>query len=298
MAGWRDYTESRIAVTGGELAVLRWAATVPDPPTVLLVHGITANALAWAGTVDELAGRAEVLAPDLRGRAGSRGITGPWGITRDAQDLVAVLDACGIDRVDVLGGHSLGAFIGATAALAFPERFGRFVAVDGGLGFPLPPGADPDAVLEAVVGPAVKKLSMTFADAEAYLDFHRAHPSLGPHWSEPMTAYLRRDTLALADGQVVSSCVEEAIRADGRQVILEPELGTAINKLTCPVDFVYAARGMLNEDQGLYDAGRLELAGLDQAKVRVELVPDTNHYTVIGPGAGARAVARALLRRV
>ena len=296
MAGWREYTETRVAVPGGELAVLRWAATVPGAPVLLLAHGITANALAWASVVQELAGRAEVIAPDLRGRAGSRAITGPWGITRDAQDLVAVLDAFGIDRVQVLGGHSLGAFVGASAALAHPERFGRFVAVDGGLGFPLPSGTDPDAVLEAVVGPAVKKLSMTFADAEAYLDFHRAHPSFVGNWSEPLAAYLGRDTLELADGQVVSSCVEDAIRADGREVIVEPRLSTAINELTCPVDFVYAARGMLNEDQALYDESRLVLGGLDRDKVRVELVPDTNHYTVVGPGAGAQAVVRALLR--
>lgn len=296
MAGWREYTETRVAVPGGELAVLRWAATVPGAPVLLLAHGITANALAWASVVQELAGRAEVIAPDLRGRAGSRAITGPWGITRDAQDLVAVLDAFGIDRVQVLGGHSLGAFVGASAALAHPERFGRFVAVDGGLGFPLPSGTDPDAVLEAVVGPAVKKLSMTFADAEAYLDFHRAHPSFVGNWSEPLAAYLGRDTLELPDGQVVSSCVEDAIRADGREVIVEPRLSTAINELTCPVDFVYAARGMLNEDQALYDESRLVLGGLDRDKVRVELVPDTNHYTVVGPGAGAQAVVRALLR--
>ena len=294
--GWQEHTETRVAVPGGELAVLRWAATVPDPPTVLLVHGITGNALAWAGVAQELAGRAELYALDLRGRAGSRAILGPWGITRDALDLVAVLDALGLDRVEVLCGHSLGAFVGASAALAHPERFARFVAVDGGLGFPLPDAADPDAVLEAVVGPAVKKLSMTFADPEAYLDFHRAHPSFVDHWSEPMTAYLRRDTLVLPDGQVVSSCVEEAVRADGRQVLLDPCVRTAINKLTCPVDFVYAERGMVNEPQALYDEKRFELGGLDRTRIRVALVPETNHYTVIGPGPGARAVVRALLR--
>jgi pimeloyl-ACP methyl ester carboxylesterase len=293
--GWRDHTESRVAVPGGELAVLRWAASVPGAPTVLLVHGITGNALAWAGVADEVAGRAELIAPDLRGRAGSRAIAGPWGITRDAHDLIAVLDALGLDRV-TLAGHSLGAFVGASAARAFPGRFDRLVAVDGGLGFPLPAAADPDAVLEAVVGPAVRKLSMTFAGPEAYLDFHRAHPAFAHAWSEQLTAYLVRDTLVLPDGQVVSSCIEEAIRADGKQVLLDPEVRTAINELTCPVDFVYAARGLLDEPQALYDESRLALGGLDRERVRVEFVPDTNHYTVVGPGAGAEALARALLR--
>jgi pimeloyl-ACP methyl ester carboxylesterase len=293
---WQDYTEQTVAVPGGNLAVLRWPsqAQAAAPPPVLLVHGITANALSWAGVVDEVAGRAELIALDLRGRAGSREVSGPWGIDRDAVDVVTVLDALGLDRV-VLAGHSLGGFVAASAAAAFPERFGRVVVVDGGLGFPLPPEADPDAVLEAVVGPAVKKLSMTFDDEEAYLDFHRVHPAFVGNWSPQLTAYLTRDALRRPDGRVVSSCIEAAIRADGKQILIDPEIRTAINGLRCPVDFVYAARGLLNQDQGLYDEQRLEIGGLDRERVRVTFVPDTNHYTVMAPGAGAKAVTRALL---
>jgi hypothetical protein len=185
---------------------------------------------------------------------------------------------------------------GPPAATNAPERFTRLVAVDGGLGFPLPPEADPDRVLEAVVGPAVKKLSMTFADEEAYLDFHRVHPAFVGNWSAQLTAYLTRDARRLPDGRVVSSCVEAAIRADGKQVLTDEKVRTAINGLACPVEFVYAARGLLDEPQALYDEGRLDLGGLDRERVRVTFVPDTNHYTVIAPGAGARAVTRALLR--
>ena len=298
---WQDYTEQTVAVPGGNLAVLRWPAgpvgpgeAAPSAPPVLLVHGITANALSWAGVVDEVAGRAELIAIDLRGRAGSREVSGPWGIDRNAHDVLAVLDALGLDRV-VLAGHSLGGFVAASAAAAFPERFARVVAVDGGLGFPLPPEADPDAVLEAVVGPAVKKLSMTFDDEEAYLGFHRVHPAFVGNWSPQLTAYLTRDSLRREDGRVVSSCIEQAIRADGKQVLLDPKVRTAINGLGCPVDFVYAARGLLNQEQGLYDEQRLDLGGLDRERVRVTFVPDTNHYTVMAPGAGAKAVTRALL---
>lgn len=292
---WQDYTEQAVAVPGGDVAVLRWPARAAAAvPPVFLVHGITANSLSWAGVVDEVAGRAELIAMDLRGRAGSREVSGPWGIDRDAADVVAVLDALGLDRV-VLAGHSLGGFVATITAASRPERFTRVVAVDGGLGFPLPPEADPDAVLEAVVGPAVKKLSMTFDDEEAYLDFHRVHPAFVGNWSPQLTAYLTRDALRRPDGRVVSSCIEAAIRADGKQILLDPKIRAAINGLSCPVDFVYAARGLLNQDQGLYDEQRLDLGGLDRERVRVTFVPDTNHYTVMAPGAGAQAVARALL---
>jgi pimeloyl-ACP methyl ester carboxylesterase len=294
MAGWQDFTETRVPVRGGELAVVRWAAREPGAPVVMLVHGITANALSWAATAEEVAGRAELIAVDLRGRAGSREIEGPWGIDQDVADLVAVLDALELDRV-VLAGHSLGAFVAAAAAAASPERVKRLVAVDGGLGFPLPAGADPDAVLEAVVGPAIRKLSMTFADEEAYLDFHRVHPAFQGHWTPQLTAYLTRDTRKLPDGSVVSSCREEAIRADGKQTLIDEKLRTNINGLSCEVDFLYAARGLLNEPQALYDESRLTLGGLDPARVRVTFVPDTNHYTILAPGVGVQAVVRALL---
>ncbi|HEX4787154.1 MAG TPA: alpha/beta hydrolase [Actinospica sp.] len=298
MTTWRDYTETRVPVSGGELAVLRWPAKpqhqiAPVDP-VILVHGITANALAWAGVADEVAGRAELIALDLRGRAGSREFTGPWGIDQNAKDTIAVLDALGIER-GVLAGHSLGAFVASAAAAAHPDRFTRIVAIDGGLGFPLPPEADPDNVLEAVVGPAVRKLSMTFADEEAYLDFHRVHPAFVGNWSPQLTAYLTRDSLRRPDGTVISSCIEAAIRADGRQVLLDQKVRTSINGLGCPVDFLYAARGLLDEDQALYDEQRLDLGGLDRDRVRVTFVQDTNHYTVIAPGIGAKAVTRALL---
>ncbi|HTJ70448.1 MAG TPA: alpha/beta hydrolase [Actinospica sp.] len=296
---WRDHIETSVPVPGGELAVLRWPADEPSAaarPPILLVHGITGNALAWAGVVDAVAGRAELIAVDLRGRAGSREITGPWGIDRNAADLIAVLDALHLDQV-LLVGHSLGAFVAAEAAATSPKRFTRFVAVDGGLGFPLPDGADPDAILEAVVGPAVQKLSMTFADEEAYLDFHRVHPAFVGNWSPELTAYLVRDIRLLPTGQVVSSCREEAIRADGKQVLLDDHVRTNIvDSVACDVDFLYAARGLLNEPQALYDPERLALAGLDRTPARIEFVPDTNHYTILAPGVGAQAIARALLR--
>ena len=41
-----------------------------------------------------------------------------------------------------------------------------------------PAGLDIDAALHAVIGPAMARLSMRFADAEAYLDFWREHPAL------------------------------------------------------------------------------------------------------------------------
>jgi hypothetical protein len=52
------------------------------------------------------------------------------------------------------------------------------VLVDGGVGFPVPQGTDVDAVLTAVIGPAMTRLSMTFPDRDAYLGFMSRNPAV------------------------------------------------------------------------------------------------------------------------
>ena len=293
------YEEYSVAVEGGRLAVLRWPASSPDAPVVLALHGITANALAWASVAEALDGRVTLVAPDLRGRAGSRDVAGPWGIEVDAADALAVLDSDGFDgsdRVTVVG-HSMGGFVACNLARMHPSRVERVVAVDGGLGFPVPAGLDPDRVLEAIVGPAVAKLSMTFADEEAYMDFHRAYPALAEAWAPQLTGYIARDIRPLPGGSVGSSCVEAAIRADGREILVDDKIRDAIKDLSCPVTLLYAERGLQNEPQALYDESRLALAALDPTRITTRFVPGTNHYTLVGPGVGAEAVASEVLGR-
>ena len=295
MADFRDFEEYQIPVKGGELAVLRWPAADPGASTAVLVHGITANALAWAAVAEAVDRRINLIALDLRGRAYSRDIAGPWGLDVDVDDVLAVLDHAGLERV-MLAGHSLGAFVVCTLAARHPDRVESLVAVDGGARFALIPDVDPDALLEATVGPAIRKLHMTFADGEAYLDFHREHPSFIGQWSPQLTAYLGRDTLWLPDGKVVSSCIEDAIRADGRQLITDDSVNEAINAATCPATLLYAERGILNQPLGFYDDDILAAAGIDRSRVNVARIPGTNHYTIIGPGIGASTVAAELIR--
>ena len=58
-----------------------------------------------------------------------------------------------------------------------------------------------------------------------------------------------------------------------------------------PVEHLWAARGMLDEAQGLYDESRL--AALDvPPSVRVTAVPDVNHYTVLLGPAGVQSRGR------
>jgi pimeloyl-ACP methyl ester carboxylesterase len=257
-------------------------------PVVLAVHGITANGLSWGPVAEALDGRITLLAPDLRGRAGSRAEPGPYGLARHADDLIALLDERGLDSA-VLAGHSMGAYVAALAAVRHPDRVTALLMVDGGLAFPLPPGTDVDALLTRVLGPAVARLDITFAGPQEYRDFWRRHPAFGFAWTPALAAYLMHDLIGA--GPYRSSCVAEAIRVDGADMFAGPAATAAFHQLEVPATLLYADRGLLDQSPGAYTAANT--ADLAVPAVRV---PDTNHYSILVAPDGAAAVAGHLLR--
>lgn len=296
-----------IELPEGSLAIhdLSVGTPAPDAPVVLAVHGITANGLSWRRVADEVGrrhgpGAIRFLAPDLRGRGDSRTAPAPFGLAAHVEDLTSIATVFG--SAPVLLGHSMGAFIAALAAARHPERFPAAVLVDGGVAFPVPDDLDVDAALQAVIGPAMDRLSMRFADPAAYLGFWSGHPALGPILDGPAgeaaRGYIEHD-LALdpEDGQWGSTCVLEAVRADGADVLADRETHEGLRTAVAAgvdAELVWAERGLLDEPQGLYDEGRLAALDLPEA-VRTTRV-DANHYDVILGERGVAAVADAVDR--
>ncbi|MFI6446187.1 alpha/beta fold hydrolase [Kitasatospora sp. NPDC050543] len=295
MNGYRSrHEELTVPVAGGALTVLRWPAADPAAPVVLAVHGITANGLAWSEVAGALAGRVTLLAPDLRGRGASRTLGGPYGLARHADDMAELISALGLGPT-VLAGHSMGAWIAALTAVRHPALVRRLLLVDGAVSLPLPAGVPPQDALAAVLGPALARLSMSFADRDAYRTFWRKHPAFGGAWSSAIEAYIQRDLIG-AEPELRSSCVLEAVRADGAEVLLDPDAAAAVHRLPCTAELLLAERGLLDEAQALYDEERIAAAGLDPDRVTsAAFVPDTNHYSILRGGRGADTVARRLL---
>ncbi|MGW0958861.1 alpha/beta hydrolase [Streptomyces gelaticus] len=287
------YEEVRVPVTGGELTVLRWPAREPGAPVVVALHGITANALSWGPVARLLDGRVTLVAPDLRGRAGSSALPGPYGIATHADDAAAVAAALGGPGRVVLAGHSMGAFVTALAAVRHPERFGPLLLVDGGIGFPAPTHLSPDELMTAVIGPAMDRLSMTFADRAAYRSFWQAHPAFADSWSDEVDAYIQRD-LTGDEPAMHSTCRIEAVRTDGIG-LFDEEVLTAVRKLPVPATLLWAQRGLMDEEQGLYDEDRLAAADLGGTRLTPVAVRDVNHYTVLTGDAGGKEIARRLV---
>jgi pimeloyl-ACP methyl ester carboxylesterase len=280
-----------VPVDGGSLRVGVWTAPAPDAPTVVAVHGVTANHLAWQrlAALD----RFTVVAPDLRGRGRSSHLPGPAGMERHADDLAGVLDHLGLDR-PLLTGHSMGGFVAAAFTARHPGRTAGSVLVDGGLPLPPPPpGTSSEEALNATIGPAAQRLTMRFASPEEYLDFWRPHPALAAAWTPEVEAYLRYDL----EGD--RSCVSlAAVRDDSRGLLDAATVAGWAEVLPAGTPFLRAPYGMLGDEGGLYPAGLVAEHRSRFPQVCVLDVPETNHYTIVMGEPGARAVADALEERL
>ena len=106
-----------VSARGGTFHVAR---TGSGPP-LLLLHGWPEFWLTWEPVMQRLAGRFHLIAPDLRGFGASSKPAGPWGAAEHAADLVALLDALGLDRVGVVG-HDVGGAIMQPLARLAPDR--------------------------------------------------------------------------------------------------------------------------------------------------------------------------------
>jgi pimeloyl-ACP methyl ester carboxylesterase len=94
---------------------------------LLLVHGHPFNRSMWHPQVDRLSSAGwRVLVPDLRGYGQSQVIGGTTPLTTFANDIAALLDNLGIDRV-AMGGLSMGGQIVMEFARLFPARLRAIV---------------------------------------------------------------------------------------------------------------------------------------------------------------------------
>jgi pimeloyl-ACP methyl ester carboxylesterase len=120
-------------ITGGdgvELAVLDEGEGRP----VLLLHGFPDSSAVWRHQVPALVGGGfRVVAPDLRGFGESDrpDSVEEYAIARSVADVLAVLDALGIERTNVVG-HDWGAGLAWVLAAFAPERVDRLAVLSVG----------------------------------------------------------------------------------------------------------------------------------------------------------------------
>ena len=128
-------------------------------PPVVLVHGFASNAATnWIGTgwvADLVRGGYRCLVPDLRGHGESDKphASEAYEPRRMAADVIALLDQADVPSAAWIG-YSMGARIGAFAALERPERISALVL--GGLGEGLVTGLDDgEGIAEAMLADSI-----------------------------------------------------------------------------------------------------------------------------------------------
>jgi len=290
----RDPAPFTAPVRGGDLAGGQWRADAAGTP-ILALHGITATHRAWHHVADALPER-RIVAPDLRGRGRSNGLPGPWSLRDHADDQIRVLDAFGIDRAFVLG-HSMGAFVTVRLAAAHPDRVAGVVLVDGGLPLPHPEGLAPDEVAAAVLGPALARLEMRFADPSAYVDFWKQHPAIGPAWDDHLADYVAYDLVGTPP-ELRSSSIAEAVAQNVLELDGSDGYADDLASLSAPVDFLRAERGLLDQPEALYPRDRVAALAERMPALRVTEVAELNHYTIVMTATGAAQVAAVVAARL
>ena len=251
-------TTHPVAVPGGTLHVVDEGD--PNGRPIVLLHAGIADLRAWDDVVPPLAAADfRVVRYDARGFG--RSTTEDVEFSNRA-DLVAVLDALGIDRAALVG-NSRGGQIAFDSAIEFPDRVVAVVGVGAGLGgFEGEPTALETALFDRME--ALEEAAEPDPDAIAAIDV-RVWVD-GPGQPDTRVPAAIRDFVHAMDApQYVPGHV------GGRPIPLAPQAASRLADLRCPV---LAVAGSLDVSTVAQTARHLEA---EAPNARAVIVPDVAH---------------------
>ncbi|HWO17858.1 MAG TPA: alpha/beta fold hydrolase [Kofleriaceae bacterium] len=255
---------------------------------LVVLHGLSANAQYFTGLLRAgLDERHDVIRVDLRGRGQSDAPEGEgrYSMQAHGEDVLAVMDAAGLDDA-VLVGHSFGGLVTVWLAARHPSRIRRQVLAD----ISGPTIQNPEIV--RLLYPLLDRLDREFPSFERYLDFIRGLPFLAGVWTDELLEYLRADVADLPSGavrprtprRVIDQCLQLGAREDWAGLIAQAR----------------APALALHAPGAFGPAGAPPLVLRAQADDLVACLPDArlasvpgNHMTMMF-GPGARAVVAAI----
>jgi pimeloyl-ACP methyl ester carboxylesterase len=192
---------------------------------VVLVHGINMTAAVWDGLVERLGKDRRVVTLDLRGH-GESVMTGPFDANGYAADVLAVMDAVGIERAHLVG-TSFGGPVVATVAATHPDRVASISAIGSAVSAEGAVDIDAGIAMMREVGP---------------LDFFRGfmgQASFAPGTDPALIETAAANATTGRDVEVIAEVVKVAFTADASDAVGRvgaPALVmTGEHDLTCPV---------------------------------------------------------------
>lgn len=201
-------------------------ATIGEGEPVLMLHGFPQHWWQWRSVGTSLAAEYRVICPDLRGSGWTRAATTRIERYSMRDDVLALMDAMGLDRVRVVA-HDMGGIPAAQLAYAHPERLRALVVLS--------------------VPPPFMRMSLGMLPAMRHvpkLRFHRRGRSLEYLFRYPYVATpMPEDTVATYLAPLRDSAIDAAVREVYRGLIggEVPHLATgAYRRMRLRVPSLYA----------------------------------------------------------
>lgn len=233
-------------------------------PPIVFVHGFACSSDDWGLQFDHFKFTHEVVACDLRGHGRTPGRPEECTIENFGGDVAALLSLLDLDKA-VLVGHSMGCRVVLRAAQLAPEKVAGLVLVDGsrtGTGDPEKAAADARALIEKAGGypPFAERLFRNmFFEPSALADAIvgravKSSAGFGPSlWPDMSRWDAGRMDSALAAVKAPVLVIQSTTRSPaGRSPLKQGETSPYLDLLR----------------QSLKD-------------VRIEIVPDTGHFTML-----------------
>lgn len=100
-----------------------------EGPDLVLLHGLGSAGTDWHRVVAPFARHRRITCPDLRGHGASERPPGEHTTVDLAEDVVAILDALGLEQIDLLG-MSMGGMVAQHVAARIPDRIRRLILLN------------------------------------------------------------------------------------------------------------------------------------------------------------------------
>jgi pimeloyl-ACP methyl ester carboxylesterase len=253
-----------------------------NQPTIIFMHGLTANAHAFDGVIAAgLSPVFHVISVDLRGRGQSTQPLEGYTMADHAADILGLMDHLQVDKV-ILAGHSFGGFLALYIARFFPGRVDKIILMDA--------AAKMHPNTKEMLGPALGRLDKVFKSAEQYLEKVKAAPYLS-FWDPLMENYYRADIKNNTDGTV--SCIPQLSHM--MEAVVKGSLGEPWAEYLAEVKH----ETILINAPGIYTMGAALLPE-ENAMETVELMKNCmyvkvpgNHQTMLY-GEGAKEIVQVI----
>lgn len=251
--------------------------------TVILSHGLTANAHAFDGLVAAgLSKNIRLISVDLRGR-GLSDAGDNYKMQAHAEDMLALLTHLGLKSA-IIGGHSFGALLTFYLAAHYPEKVEKMLLLDAAARL------HPDT--RELLKPTMARLGQVMPSFADYLLKVKSMPFIQNAWEDTMESYYRADVKDLENGGIMPRSKPEDIVMAVEGALGEPWL-----------DYIkgVAHKAILINATGAYgDESAPPLLPKELALETVEMMKNCQYVEVAGNhqtmlyGQGAQEISQAI----